>query len=72
MKRVIRKYKQIAVAIDKDIKVKKTASEWYCIPLEKTIFVPQLETEIWQRVLKNHKAIGNKFEFFPFRFIKEV
>ncbi len=31
-----------------------------------------IETEIWQRVLRNHKAIGNKFEFFPFRFIKEV
>lgn len=31
-----------------------------------------IETEIWQRVLKNHVSVGSKFEYFPFRFIKEV
>lgn len=53
MKRVIKKYRQLANAIDKDIKVKKTASEWYCVPLEKTIFIPQLETELGEQAFLN-------------------
>ena len=71
MKRVIRKYRQLAVAIDKDIKVKKTASEWYCIPLEKTIFIPQLETELGE--LQDYKflcfdGVPHFFFFFFWRF----
>lgn len=31
-----------------------------------------IETEILQRILRNHKIIENKFVFMPFRLVKEV
>lgn len=81
MKRVLRKYKQLANAIDKEIKVKKTSCEWYCLPVEKKIFIPQLASEtsdiaflksIEKRLPTNKKELLEEFPVWVWAFLHEI
>ena len=81
MKKVLRKYREIAKKIDKDIRVKKGFDNWLCWVEDKIIEVARIETErgekafrksVIKRLPKEHKDLINIISNEMWSFLHEV
>ena len=81
MKKVLRKYREIAKKIDKDIRVKKGFDNWLCWVEDKIIEVARIETErgekafrksVIKKLPKEHKDLINIISNEMWSFLHEV